>query len=137
MKNPFKKSSAIDTLTNVGIGGAANVAIDCAVSQVDVLATADPMYVNIGKIAVGALGGSMVKNKYARAAMDGVAVVGVSNLIASLLSDTTAGGDSTNGLAKGTISQRMIPGNRRYIRNRAAVKGMSGIGAAANAFVGK
>lgn len=137
MKNPFKKSSAIDTLTNVGIGGAANVAIDYAVSQVEMLATADPMYVNIGKIAVGALGGSMVKNKYARAAMDGVATVGVSNLIASLISDTTAGSEGANGLAKGTISQRMIPGNRRYIRNRASVKGASGIGAAANAFVGK
>ena len=137
MKNPFKKSSAIDTLTNVGIGGAANVAIDYAVSQVEMLATADPMYVNIGKIAVGALGGSMVKNKYARAAMDGVATVGVSNLIASLISDTTAGSESTNGLAKGTISQRMIPGNRRYIRNRAAVKGAYGIGAAAKTFVGK
>jgi len=137
MKNPFKKSSAIDTLTNVGIGGAANVAIDYAVAQVDALATADPMYVNIGKIAVGALGGSMVKNKYARAAMDGVAVVGVSNLISSLLNDTESGSENkeaTNGLAKGTIG-RMIPGNRRYIRNR--VNGTSGIGKAASTFMGK
>ena len=136
MKNPFKKSSAIDTLTNVGVGGAANVAIDYAVSQVEMLATADPMYVNIGKIAVGALGGSMVKNKYARAAMDGIATVGVSNLISSLLNDTEGGSelattDKMSGLAKGTIGS-MIPGNRKYIRNR-----VSGIGAAANAFMDK
>ena len=135
MKNPFKKSSAIDTLTNVGIGGAANVAIDYAVQQIDALATADPMYVNIGKIAVGAIGGSMVKNKMLRAAADGVAVVGVSNLISSFLTDadTTKGseGEVINGLARGTIG-RVIPGNRRYIRNR-----VSGIGGAASAFMGK
>ena len=132
MKNPFKKQSIIDTLTNVGIGGAANVAIDYAVSSIDELATADPMYVNIGKIAVGALGGTMTKNKLVRAAVDGIAVVGVSNLVAGLLDDTKGGSDEkTTGLAKGTIGRPML-GNRRYVRRHVA-----GIGSSANAFMGK
>ena len=131
MKNPFKKQSIIDTLTNVGIGGAANVAIDYAVSSIDALATADPMYVNIGKIALGALGGTMTKNKLVRAAVDGVAVVGVSNLVAGLLNDDTKEAAPAAGLAKGTIGRPML-GNRRYVRRH-----VSGIGQSANAFMGK
>ena len=129
----FKKQSIIDTATNVGIGGAANVAIDYAVAQIDALAKADPMYINLGKIAVGVLGGTMIKSKVARAAVDGIAVVGVSNLVKDLISDeaTTETTQPTTGLAKGTIG-RTIPGNRRYVRTR-----VSGIGAAANSFMGK
>lgn len=129
MKNPFKKQSIVDTLTNVGIGGAANVAIDYAVSQIDALATVSPTYVNVGKIALGVLGGTMSKNKLVRAAVDGVAVVGVSNLVAGLLDNTET--TPPSGLAKGTIGRPML-GNRRYVRRR-----VSGIGAGANAFVGK
>ena len=134
MKNPFKKQSIMDTLTNVGIGGAANVAIDYAVSQIDQLASVDPTYINVGKIAIGAIGGAMSKNKLVRAAVDGIAVVGVSNLVAGLIAgDTPAetAAPGTAGLAKGTIGRPML-GNRRYIRRH-----VSGIGASANAFMGK
>ena len=128
----FKKQSIIDTATNVGIGGAANVAIDYAVAQIDALAKADPMYINLGKIAVGVLGGTMIKSKVARAAVDGIAVVGVSNLVKDLIADeATTETKPTTGLAKGTIG-RTIPGNRRYVRNH-----VSGIGAAASSFMGK
>lgn len=137
----FKKQSIIDSLTNVGIGGAANVAIDWAWSAAGVdsmlpaTETISGAQLKNGiKILGGALIGSMVKNKYGRAAADGVATVGVSNLIADLMSTTTDGGnggEGSNGLPKGTVG-RVIPGNRRYIRNR-----VSGIGAAANAFMGK
>ena len=128
----FKKQSIIDTATNVGIGGAANVAIDYAVAQVDALAKADPMYINLGKIAVGVLGGTMIKSKVARAAVDGIAVVGVSNLVKDLIADESATETTpTTGLPKGTVG-RTIPGNRRYVRNH-----VSGIGAAANSFMGK
>lgn len=131
MKNPFKKQSIIDTVTNVGIGGAANVAIDYAVSQIGALASVEPMYVNIGKIAVGAIGGSMIKGKIARAAFDGVATVGAANLISSLIGGSDA--ETTAGLTRnGTISGRPVLGNRRYVRAKQA-----GIGAAANAFMGK
>ena len=133
MKKLFKKQSIIDTAVNVGVGGAANVGIDYAVSSIDALATLDPMYINLGKIAVGVLGGTMIKNKVARAAVDGIAVVGVSNLVKDLMAGdtTTEPAATTSGLAKGTIG-RTIPGNRRYMRNR-----VSGIGAAASSFMGK
>ena len=133
MKNPFKKSSIADTVVNVGIGGAANVAIDYAVSQIPQAAKADPMYINAGKIALGAIAGSMIGGKYAkylRAAADGVATVGASTLISSFIAEETP--KAPEGLPGGTVG-RVIPGNRRYMRRSAKV---SGIGAAANAFMG-
>ena len=120
----------MDTLTNVGVGGAANVAIDYAVSNIDALAGVDPTYINVGKIAIGAIGGAMSKNKLVRAAVDGIAVVGVSNLVAGLINseETTP---ATAGLSKGTIGRPML-GNRKYVRRH-----VSGINGSANSFMGK
>lgn len=122
-KNPFKKQSIIDTVVNVGIGGAANVAIDYVVSQVEAIQTLGDTTINAGKIALGALVGSMVSNKMLRAAADGVATVGVSNLIAGLMSDTESKPASglpygTVGLPYGTINgrRRVVPGNGAYRR---------------------
>lgn len=122
-KNPFKKSSIIDTVVNVGIGGAANVAIDYVVSQVDAIQSLGDTTINAGKIALGALVGSMVSNKMLRAAADGVATVGVSNLIAGLMSESDAQPASglpygTVGLPYGTINgrRRVVPGNGAYRR---------------------
>ena len=122
-KNPFKKQSIIDTVVNVGIGGAANVAIDYVVSQVDAIQSLGDTTINAGKIALGALVGSMVSNKMLRAAADGVATVGVSNLIAGLMSDTENKPASglpygTVGLPYGTINgrRRVVPGNGAYRR---------------------
>ena len=122
-KNPFKKSSIIDTVVNVGIGGAANVAIDYVVSQVDAIQSLGDTTINAGKIALGALVGSMVSNKMLRAAADGVATVGVSNLIAGLMSESEAQPASglpygTVGLPYGTINgrRRVVPGNGAYRR---------------------
>lgn len=114
-KNPFKKQSIIDTVVNVGIGGAANVAIDYVVDQIDAIKSLGDTTVNIMKIAAGAVVGSMVSDKFARAAADGVATVGVSNLIAGLMADEASPAPS-NGLPYGTISGRVIPGNRAYRR---------------------
>ena len=75
MKNPFKKSSIVDTVINVGVGGAANVAMDYAVENIDALKSLGLTTVNIIKIGVGAVVGSMVNNKYARAAADGLVTV--------------------------------------------------------------
>lgn len=83
-KNPFKKKSLTDTLMNVVIGGAANVTIDYVWEQVDALQPYDE-YKHIAKIVGGALAGSMVSAPWARAAADGIATVGVSNLIAGYL----------------------------------------------------
>ena len=112
-KNPFKKSSIIDTVVNVGIGGAANVAIDYVVNQVEAIQSLGDTTINALKIAAGAVVGSMVTDKFARAAADGVATVGVSNLIAGLMTDSTPA--PASGLPYGTIG-RVRPGNRAYRR---------------------
>ena len=89
IRNPFKKQSIIDCAINVGLGGASNVAIDYAIDMVKESAGVEieDMYVNIGKFVIGAVGSSMVTNKYLKSAMDGVAVVGVSNLVKGLMED--------------------------------------------------
>lgn len=113
-KNLFKKSSIIDTVVNVGVGGAANVAFDYVVNQVDAIKSLGDTTVNAIKIAAGALVGSMVTNKVARAAADGVATVGAANLISGLMADTTAT-EAASGLPYGTIG-RVRPGVRAYRR---------------------
>lgn len=133
MKNPFKKSSIIDTAINVGVGGAANVAMDYVFANVDALASLEPMTKNIVKIVAGAVGGSMVSNKYVRAAADGVATVGVSNLIASYMGteETTTPETATPaGLAKGTIGRAYRMGQRGFRK-------VSGIAGEAGAFMAK
>lgn len=130
MKNPFKKSSIIDTVVNVGVGGAANVAIDCVVDSVDAIKSLGDTTVNVLKIAAGAVVGSMVSSKVARAACDGVATVGVSNLIAGLMADKEA--TPPSGLPYGTISRPgVVPGNRAYRRAAARGKVVSGMDASA------
>lgn len=121
-KNPFKKQAIMDTLTNVGIGGAANVAADYIVESVDALATAEATYINAGKIALGAIVGSMSTNKMLRAACDGIATVGVANLVKSYMDPTESkggegGGEGTSGLRAGTIG-RVRMGNRGFRRAR-------------------
>lgn len=129
IKNPFKKQGVMATLTNVSIGGAANVAIDYAVSQVDALSGMSDTVISAGKLLLGAIGGSMTTNPFVRAAADGVAVVGASELVKGLISDeeqpiTT---ETTSGLPKGTVGNiRFTPGNRTFRR-----KTVSGVSAAA------
>lgn len=121
-KNPFKKSSIIDTVVNVGVGGAANVAIDAVVDSFEAIKSLGDTTINAIKIVAGSVVGSMVSNKVARAACDGVATVGVSNLIAGLMNGTATQGSA--GLPHGTISGRVIPGNQVY--RRARTRGTAG-----------
>lgn len=127
-KNPFKKKGIIDTVVNVGIGGAANVAIDYVVSQVEAIQSLGDTTINAAKIALGAVVGSMVSNKMLRAACDGVATVGVSNLVSGMLADS---GTPTSGMPYGTIGLpkdtvgRIIPGNRAYRRAHRKVSGIA------------
>ncbi|MBO4693418.1 MAG: hypothetical protein J5659_03370 [Clostridia bacterium] len=129
MKNPFKKQSIVDTLVNVGVGGAANVLIDYAITLLpaETQKTLEGTTTHIAKIAIGALGGSMAKNKYLRAATDGIAVVGVSNWVNELMTGeektTNNGGENTSGapfIGTGRIrtGQR---GFRRGVRGTGAV----------------
>lgn len=131
MKNPFKKSSIIDTVVNVGIGGGANVAIDYLVDQVDMLKSVSSTYINAGKIVLGAFAGTMLKNKFARAAADGVATVGAANLVSGLITGSSATDPApTAGLAPGTIGRTLHLGNKAY---RRGVRGVNG----AASFMGK
>lgn len=113
-KNPFKKKGITDTLINVGIGGAANVAMDYVVSSVEALSSLDSKTINAIKIGVGVLGGTMTTNKMVRAAVDGIATVGVSNLVASLMDGTTST-SGTAGIPNGTIGAFRL-GNRNFVR---------------------
>ena len=121
IKNPFKKQSIVDTAINVGVGGAANVAMDYAFGAVDALNGLSAMTKNAIKIAVGVLGGTMTSNKHLRAAVDGIAVVGVSDIVAGYVSPTS-------GLPEGTVSGapigRVRSGNRFY-RSGRKVSGVS------------
>ena len=84
----FNKKMALTTAKNVVIGGAANAAVDAAVQSVEAFSSIkeiDPMYVNLGKIALGAAVGAMTSNSWARAAADGLATVGASDLAKSAI----------------------------------------------------
>lgn len=131
-KNPFKKQGIITSLTNIAVGGAANVATDYVVSSVSALATLDPRYIQGGKIVLGALLGSMSKNKYVHAAADGMAVVGASELISGLVNGTPAA--AASGLPRGTVGAARM--GDRYFKRAAARKTGKGF-TVSGAFVGK
>lgn len=120
-KNPFKKGNVVDTLINVGIGGAGNVAADYLIKSVDSLATLDPSYINLGKFVIGSVGSAMVGNKYVKALMDGFAVVGASNYISSLMDDT-ATPEGAAGVPAGTIGRARYVAPRRAYAKRFASK---------------
>lgn len=118
-KNPFKKKSLMDTLTNVGIGGASNVAFDYIWDTAGLdttlsftgsdgkeVVSADTIK-NAIKIVGGAVVGGMITNKYGRAAADGIATVGVSNLVDGLINSSKD--DETpkpeTGLPNGTVGR--------------------------------
>lgn len=130
-KNPFKKENVMDTVVSVGLGGAANVAIDAAVGAYNDSATTpiDEMYVHIGKFIVGALGSSMFSNRYAKAALDGVGVVGASNLIDYLMNGTgkeEKKEEPTAGIPNGTIGRIVTP-NGTYVRKLKRRSRVSGV----------
>ena len=85
----FNKKSALTTAKNVLIGGAANAAIDAAVQSVEAFSsikTIDPLYVDGAKVLLGSVAGAAVSpSSIWRAAADGVATVGASNLAAQLI----------------------------------------------------
>lgn len=130
-KNPFKKQSIIDTLANTFIGGAGNVAFDYAWDAFGLDTTFAgqdgsgdvSMIKNAIKLVGGAVAGSMVSNKYARAMTDGFSVVGASNLVSSLLVNK-----ETSGLPEGTIGRiRRQYGKPSYVRKVRGTQGTNGL----------
>ena len=130
IKNPFKKSSITDTVVNIGIGGAGNVAFDYLwdVAGLDTTLASDDgkrdvsLIKNAIKLVGGAVAGSMVSNKYLRAMADGFGVVGASDLVSGLLNSTdltntsTSTSTGTEGLPAGTIGRMPRYGSRAYRR---------------------
>lgn len=109
MKNPFKTKGLATTMVASLVAGAGNVGADYVISQIDALSNVDPMYINGGKIVAGALLGSMSKNSYVKSIADGMAAVGASALVQSLID----GSNPTSGLPKGTIG-RINAGDRYF-----------------------
>ena len=131
MKNPFKKQSIVDTLINVGVGGAANVLIDYAITLLpaETQKTLEGTTTHIAKIAIGAIGGSMAKNKYLRAATDGIAVVGVSNWVNELMTGEEK--TTNNGGENGPSGAPFIGTGRIRTGQRGFRRGVRGTGAVA------
>ena len=129
MKNPFKKSGIMDTAINVGIGGAANAAVDYAVSAAGL--SYSKTIINAAKVAIGIIGGSLSKNKMVHAATDGIAVVGAAELVQSAIdgefTSTPGENGGSNGLPAGTLMGR-VPrtGNRQYKKKVGALDGAFG-----------
>lgn len=121
IKNPFKKASITDTVINVGIGGAGNVAFDYIWDMLgESVSTVTETTKNVIKLVGGAVVGSMVSNKYLRAMADGFGVVGASELVSDLIASSQdekkpkTGGDSdVTGLPYGTIGYTPLRGRYR------------------------
>lgn len=117
MKNPFKLKNVISSATAIALGGAGNVAMDYAFKNISFLqtlgengSTTPDTTKNAIKVAVGAVGGSLVPTKYGwlKSALDGTAIVGASELISSLINDTLPGeapSEAPAGLPRGTIGR--------------------------------
>lgn len=119
MKKLFKKQGVIDTTLALLVGGAGNAAMDMVVENVDALKSLNPLYINLIKIGVGVAGGSMTTNKTIHQATDGVAVVGASDIVKSIIDGTfsfsgTEAAAPAAGLPAGTIG-RLRAGNRRFM----------------------
>ena len=111
MAKLFKKQSAIDTLVNVGIGGAANVAMNYAFSLIPAgtFGNNEELVKNAIKIGVGVLGGTMVSGsaaKYIRPAVDGIATVGASELISGLITEETKPSNGVPFIGRVRVGQR-------------------------------
>lgn len=130
MKNPFKLKNIVSSATAIALGGAGNVAMDYLFDNVEFLQKIGSEGVttqqtkNIIKVIAGAVGGSLVPNKYswAKSALDGTAIVGASELVSSILNSETKS-ETPAGLPQGTIG-RVRLGQRGF--RRARVAGVNG-----------
>ena len=124
-KKLFDTKNIIDTAVNVGLGGAANVAIDSAVQNVEALSAMDQSTINIGKFVLGVIGSAMVSDKMVKAAFDGVATVGISNFVSDMLASDDAA-TTTAGVPAGTVGARRYVPARRPLANALRKQMVSG-----------
>lgn len=128
----FSTKAAIATATSVAVAGAGSAVVDWALKKYDVIpAEWGDTVVQAGKIVIGAVGGSMIKNQIAKSVFDGIATVAAANLTGSfLLTDTPV----VEGLPKGTIGRINRLGQRGFRRGGLSRK-VSGVGNAASSFM--
>ena len=129
----FNAKSAIATATSMAVAGAGSAVVDWALAKYDVLpAEWGDTAVQAGKIVVGAIGGSMIKNQIAKSVFDGIATVAAAKLVEGMLQENDAdksgdadkgGSTQMTGLPDGTIG-RIRLGQRGFRRGRLA--GMAG-----------
>lgn len=123
----FSTKAAIATATSMAVAGAGSAVVDWALAKYDVLpASWGDTAVQAGKIVVGAIGGSMIKNQIAKSVFDGIATVAAAKLVAGMLPEGDASNDGSTqmtGLPEGTIG-RIRLGQRGFRRGRVA--GMGG-----------
>lgn len=98
MKKIMKKENVVDTAIALALGGGANVAFDY-ISNVTGLdeTVGDDRIMNAIKLVGGAIGSAMVSNRIAKDALNGVAVVGASNLIKSFMGTSSSENGNGNG----------------------------------------
>ncbi len=118
----FNAKSAIATGVSVLGAGAGSAIVDWVLAKYNVLPSDwSKTVVNVGKVAVGAIAGSMIKNQIIKSAADGIATVAAANLVSDLLPESET--ETPSGLPEGTIG-RLRMGQRGFRRARIAGLGV-------------
>ena len=121
--------SVIATATSVLVAGAGSSVADWLLAKYNILPEDwGRTAVNAGKVAVGAIAGSMIKNQIAKSAFDGIATVAAAKLVEYMLPSE----ESTSGLPEGMIGRIHRLGQRGYRRAKVA-----GVTATSDAFMSK
>lgn len=132
----FNTKSAIKTGTSVLVGGIGSAIADWLLAKYDIIPADYQQYTNAGKVVVGAIAGSMVKNDIVKSAFDGIATVGAAELVKGFLPDAAAEPaietDPVTGLPKG-----MIGAARRHLGQRGFARKMTGVGSTPAALMSK
>ena len=110
----LNKKSIIATGTSILAAGAGSAVADWLLAKYDIIPADYQQYTNIGKVIVGALAGSAVKNQIAKSAFDGIATVAAAKLVEEYLPEVE---DTTKG-ANGVRFMGRIAGDRIHMGQR-------------------
>ncbi len=110
----FNTKAAIATATSMAVAGAGSAVVDWALAKYNVIpADWGNTVVQAGKVVIGAVGGSMIKNQIVKSVFDGIATVAAAKLTEEFLPETTA---TPAGLPEGTIGRVNRLGQRGFRR---------------------
>lgn len=125
----FNTKAAIKTGTSVLVGGVGSAVADWLLDKYQIVPAQYQQYTNLGKVILGAIAGSMVKNEMVKSAFDGIATIGAANLVAEYMPDnattTTTTTAAPAGLPQGTIGALRL-GQRGFRRGAKRVSGLAG-----------